>query len=178
LRTPRSVVSSPIETDMNEQLESLALNSTILLAEDNDDDAFLMSRAFRKAHLLNPVVRVRGGEEALAYLKGEGCYANRDRFPLPFLLLLDLKMPRVNGFDVLRWVRDQPDLKGMLVVILTSSTSEPDISRAYNLGANSYLTKPAGFDQLVQLLDRLQGYWLITNISPDLRHPNEMQLAQ
>lgn len=163
---------------MNEPLESLAQNSTILLAEDNDDDAFLMCRAFRKAHLLNPLVRVRGGEEALAYLKGEGCYANRDRFPLPFLLLLDLKMPRVNGFDVLRWVRDQPELKRLLIVVLTSSTSEPDMNTAYDLGANSYLSKPACFEELVQLLERLQGYWIITNVAPDLRHPQELQLAQ
>lgn len=161
-----------------EPFETLATNSTILLAEDNDDDAFLMCRAFRRAHLLNPLVRVRGGEEAIAYLKGEGCYSNRNRFPLPFLLLLDLKMPRVNGFEVLQWVREQEDLKRLLIVVLTSSTREPDINKAYDLGANSYLSKPASFDELVQLLNRLQGYWIITNVSPDLRRPHELELAQ
>ncbi len=163
---------------MNEELESLALNSTILLAEDNDDDAFLMGRAFRKAHLLNPLVRVRGGEETIAYLQGDGCYSNRARFPLPFLVLLDLNMPRINGFDVLQWVRQQPDLKRMLIVVLTSSTREPDINKAYDLGANSYLSKPACFDDLVHLLERIHGYWLITNVAPDLQHPHELQLTQ
>ena len=163
---------------MTHHFHNIAADSTILLAEDNDDDAFLMCRAFRKARLLNPLVRVRGGEEAIAYLKGEGCYSNRARYPIPFLLLLDLKMPRVNGFEVLQWVREQEDLKRMLVVILTSSTRQPDINHAYDLGANSYLSKPTDFDELVQLLGRLQGYWLITNIAPDLRHPQELELAQ
>ena len=153
-------------------------NIEILLVEDNDDDAFLMCRAFRKAHLLNPLVRARDGEDALAYLQGEGCYANRDRFPLPFLLLLDLHMPGMHGFDVLRWIRDQPELQGILIVVLTSSTLEPDINKAYELGANSYLTKPSNFDELVRLLGRIQGYWLMTNVAPERCHPHDLQLAQ
>ncbi len=163
---------------MLDQLKTLATNSTILLVEDNDDDAFLMCRAFRKAHLLNPLVRVRGGEEAIAYLQGEGGYGNRDRYPIPFLVLLDLKMPRVNGFEVLQWIREQDTLKRLVVVVLTSSTLEPDINKAYDLGANSFLSKPASFDELMQLLHRLQGYWMITNVSSDLRHPQELELAQ
>lgn len=163
---------------MIEPFETLATNSNILMAEDNDDDAFLMCRAFRKARLLNPLVRVRTGEEAIAYLQGDGCYGNRTRYPLPFLLLLDLKMPRMNGFEVLKWVREQEKLKGLLVVVLTSSTREPDINQAYDLGANSFLSKPAHFDDLVQLLKRLQGYWLITNVAPDIRQPHQMELVQ
>lgn len=163
---------------MKEPLQTVLANATILLAEDDNEDAFLMCRAFRKAHLLNPVIRVRNGEEAIAYLRGDGDYANRERYPLPFLLLLDLKMPLADGFDVLRWVRNQPDLKRMLVVVLTSSTHEPDVKKAYELGANSYLTKPAGFDELTQLLNRLHGYWFMTNMSPDANAPTELEMAK
>ncbi len=163
---------------MKDSLPTLVTDSTILLVEDNDDDAFLMSRAFRKAHLLNPVVRVTDGEQAIFYLKGEDGYTDRGRFPKPFLLLLDLKMPRMDGLDVLRWVRQQPDLKRLLVVVLTSSTSEPDIKTAYDLGANSYLTKPANFEELIQLLNRLQGYWLMTNISPESSRLHEAELMR
>ncbi|MEO5804636.1 MAG: response regulator [Verrucomicrobiota bacterium] len=152
------------------------MSSTILLAEDNDDDAFLMTRAFRKAHLLNPLVRVKGGEEAVVYLRGEGEYADRQKFPIPFLLLLDLNMPRMNGFAVLEWARTQPQLKHMLIVILTSSTSEADINKAYKLGANSYLSKPGGFEELVQLLTRLHGYWLLTG-NPSTR-TEKMEFAE
>lgn len=158
-----------------EPLQVHLAHSTILLAEDDNDDAFLMCRAFQKAHLLNPVIRVRNGEEAIAYLRGDGDYASRDRYPLPFLLLLDLKMPLADGFDVLNWLRNRPELKQLLVVVLTSSTREPDIKKAYELGANSYLTKPAGFDELTQLLDRLHAYWFITK---DPGSPNTFDLPE
>jgi CheY-like chemotaxis protein len=162
---------------MTEHLKPLLSNSTILLVDDSDDDTFLMYRAFEKAHLINPLIRVNGGEEALTYLGGEGKFADREKYPLPFLLLLDLKMPRVNGFDVLRWLREQDHLKEMLVVVLTSSTREPDINLAYELGADSYLTKLAGFDELVQLLNRLKGYWLITNVRPPPHRVEELELV-
>ena len=162
---------------MNESFQTLISTSTILLAEDCDDDAFLMRRAFSKAHLLNPLTRVKDGEEAIAYLRGDGEYADRERYPIPFLLLLDLKMPRTSGFEVLSWVRDQPELKRMLIVILTSSTHAQDIETAYELGANSYLNKPANFAELMELLARLQGYWLMTNVPPDLRPTNEVEMA-
>lgn len=163
---------------MNASLQNLVAESTILLAEDDNDDAFLMSRAFRKAHLLNPIVRVNDGEQAIAYLRGEGEYADRERFPLPFLLLLDLNMPRVSGFEVLQWLRQQPELRRLLVVILTSSTRDLDVKHAYDLGANSYLSKPASFEELIQLLNRLQGYWLMTNISPELGQLQDLALAK
>lgn len=163
---------------MNEPLQILMANCAILLVEDNEDDAFLMSRAFQKAHLLNPVVHVKDGEEAISYLRGEGRYANRDQFPLPFLLLLDLNMPRVNGFEVLQWIREHSDLKRMLVVILTASTRELDIKHAYDLGAHSYLNKPGSFEELTQLLNRLHGSWLMTNGSPNVPPPRELESVQ
>ncbi|MEO6035032.1 MAG: response regulator [Verrucomicrobiota bacterium] len=161
---------------MNSPLQNILASSTILLAEDNNDDAFLMCRAFRKAHLLNPLVRVRNGEEAISYLRGDGVYADRGLHPFPFLLLLDLRMPLADGFDVLRWIRAQPELK-ILVVVLTFSTREPDVKKAFELGANSFLTKPAGFENLTQLLERLQGYWFMTNVAPDAHPASEFELA-
>src|SRR5437879_6114874 len=114
----------------------------ILIAEDREDDIFVIRRAFEKAHLLNPLQVVRDGEEAIAYLKGEGKFANRGEYPLPELLLLDLKMPRIDGFEVLRWIRQQPGLNALRVVVLTSSEDIRDVNQAYRLGANSFLVKP------------------------------------
>src|SRR3989442_654748 len=110
--------------------------SVFLLAEDREDDIILIRRAFHKAHLLNPVQVVRDGEETIAYLKGEGRYANRAEYPLPALLLLDLKMPRKDGFEVLRWIRQEPGLRSLRVVVLTSSDRLQDVNLAYQLGAN------------------------------------------
>src|SRR5882762_10353741 len=110
-------------------------HAVILIAEDSEDDIVLIRRAFEKAKVLNPLHFVRDGAEAMAYLKGEGKYANRAEFPLPELLLLDLKMPRVDGFDVLRWIRQQPGLSTLRVVVLTSSEDIRDVNVAYRLGA-------------------------------------------
>src|SRR5256885_235495 len=115
-------------------------DATVLLAEDDPDDILLTQIAFEKARLANPLQVVRDGEEAIAYLKGDGKYANRERFPKPILLLLDLKMPKVNGFQVLEWLRTQPGLAALPVAIMTSSDHDPDVTRAYGLGADSYLT--------------------------------------
>jgi CheY-like chemotaxis protein len=119
--------------------------------------------AFEKARLANPLQVVRDGAEAIAYLKGEGRYADRERFPLPILLLLDLKMPKLNGFQVLEWLRTQPDLPALPVAIMTSSDHDPDATRAYELGADSYLTKPPNPEALLALVQRLHAYWLILN---------------
>ena len=140
----------------------------ILLAEDDVNDVLLVQRAFQKSSIANPLQVVRDGEEAVAYLRGNLQYADRDRYPLPVLLLMDLKMPRRSGLEVLVWLRQQPGLKRLPVVVLTSSNQSPDINRAYELGANSYLVKPAGFDSLVQLVKNLDMYWLILNEKPDL----------
>ena len=140
----------------------------ILLAEDDPNDVLLIQRAFQRTHLANPVQVVRDGEEALAYLSGQGAFADRERHPLPVLMLMDLKMPRKTGLEVLAWLRQQPVLKRLPVIVLTSSNQSPDINRAYELGANSYLVKPAGFDSLLELVKNLDMYWLILNEKPEL----------
>ena len=138
----------------------------ILLAEDNPDDALLIQRAFQKAGPAYMVKVVPDGSDAIEYLSGRGEYSDREKFPLPFLLLLDLKMPRTDGFEVLQWVRSDRDLKRLLVVVLTSSDLQEDVDRAYELGANSYLVKPVVFDEMVHLLKRFEVYWAEINRTP------------
>jgi len=141
--------------------------ATVLLAEDDPDDVLLTQIAFEKARLANPLQVVRDGEEALAYLSGTGHYADRIRFPLPILLLLDLKMPKLNGFQVLEWLRRQREFRELPVAIMTSSDDDPDVKRAYQLGADSYLTKPPDAAALLELVKRLHAYWMILNERPD-----------
>ena len=145
-----------------------AREGVILLAEDDPNDVLLIQRAFQRTHVANPLQVVRDGEEALAYLSGQGAFADRERHPLPVLMLMDLKMPRKSGLEVLEWVRQQPGLKRLPITVLTSSNQSPDINRAYELGANSYLVKPAGFDSLLELVKNLDMYWLILNEKPEL----------
>src|SRR4029079_7410473 len=116
--------------------------ATVLLAEDDADDILLTQIAFEKARLANPLQVVRDGEEAIDYLKGAGRFADRRQFPLPILLLLDLKMPKANGFQVLEWLRQHTDFGRLSVAFMTSPDHDPHISRAYQLGADSYLRKP------------------------------------
>ena len=145
-----------------------AREGVILLAEDDPNDVLLIQRAFQRSLVANPLQVVRDGEEALAYLSGQGLFADRERHPLPVLMLMDLKMPRKSGLEVLEWVRRQPGLKRLPIVVLTYSNQNPDINRAYELGANSYLVKPAGFDSLLELVKNLDMYWLILNEKPEL----------
>ena len=140
----------------------------ILLAEDDPNDVLLIQRAFQRNLVANPVQVVRDGDEAVAYLSGQAPFADRERHPLPVLMLMDLKMPRKSGLEVLEWVRQQPGLKRLPIIVLTSSNQTPDINRAYELGANSYLVKPAGFDSLLDLVKNLDMYWLILNEKPEL----------
>ncbi|HYS19694.1 MAG TPA: response regulator [Gemmatimonadales bacterium] len=142
--------------------------STILLVEDSPDDVLLVRRAFQKAGIENPIVAVENGDEALAYLNGTGLYADRQKYPLPTLTLLDLKLPRRSGLEVLAWVRQHSGIKRMPIIVLTSSRDEDDINRAYDLGANSYLVKPVAFDDLLRLVRSLEGYWLSLNVRPDV----------
>jgi CheY-like chemotaxis protein len=144
----------------------------ILLAEDNEDHVLLTRRAFKQAGLVNPIFVVQDGEEAIAYLSGEGKFSNRSEYPLPTLLLLDLKMPRKNGFDVLEWLRHQPTLAALRVVVLTTSDQIMDVNRAYQLGANSFLTKPVDFRDFVQLSSAIKGYWLWMSRAPEVERPN------
>jgi len=143
--------------------------ATVLLAEDDLDDVLLTQIAFERARLANPLQVVRDGEEAIAYLKGEGAYADRERYPFPILLLLDLKMPKVDGFQVLEWLQSQPERSHLPVAIMTSSDHDPDMNRAYELGADSYLIKPPNAITLLELVQRIHGYWLIVNRVQDRR---------
>lgn len=146
----------------------MASDFTILLVEDNPDDVLLIQRAFRKANLVNPISAVDDGEKAIAYLSGAGEYADRARHPVPVLVLLDLKLPRKSGHEVLSWIKQHPAFKRMPVVVLTSSTETVDVNKAYDLGANSYLVKPVGFDDLFAMVKTLQPYWMILNQKPDM----------
>src|SRR4051794_34320668 len=151
---------------MKNQRPTMLNEQIILLAEDDPNDVVLIQRAFRKAGLQNTLKNVGDGEQAIHYLSGQGAYADRDQFPLPFLLLLDLKMPGTDGFEVLEWLRNEPQLKRLLVVVLTSSNLQEDVDRAYELGANSYLVKPVSFDEMVHLIQRFEAYWSEINRTP------------
>jgi len=141
----------------------------ILLAEDDPNDVLLIQRAFQKAGLRNALKVTRDGGQAIEYLGGEGMYANRERFPIPFLLLLDLKMPGTDGFEVLQWVRKEPELKRLLVVVLTSSNLQADVDRVYELGANSYLVKPVDASKFHECVKTLAAYWTTHATTPDIR---------
>jgi CheY-like chemotaxis protein len=143
-----------------------ATEQVILLVEDNADDVLLIQRAFRKANLLAPLTVVGDGEAAIRYLAGDAEYQARAHFPLPSLVLLDLKLPRKNGLEVLQWARGQRALRGIPVVVLTSSQERHDVERAYDAGANSFLCKPVDFEQLIQMVHALDLYWLVMNTPP------------
>jgi len=145
-------------------------NQTILLVDDNVDDLMLLRMAFQKAEFKNQLQIVRNGEEAIQYLKGEGSYSDRDQCPLPAVMLLDLNMPMKDGFDVLSWVRAQPALKRLSIIILTSSMRIEDVERAFDLGASSYLVKPSRIEALIDMIRCLHD-WLEINHFPPL---NEM----
>jgi CheY-like chemotaxis protein len=138
-----------------------------LLIEDTENDVLLIQRAFIKAKVLNPLLIVKTAEEAVAYLQGEGRYRNRAEFPLPALILLDLKLPGMNGFDFLRWIRAQEGLATMRIVVLTSSDLMRDVNLAYQLGANSFLVKPVDFERFVEISQALNGYWMWMSKAPE-----------
>lgn len=143
----------------------------ILLAEDEEDYVLLIKGAFAKADFPNLLYVVSDGQEALFYLKGEGKYSNRDEYPLPDLVLLDLKLPRYGGLEVLGWIRSQPSLSGLRVVVLTSSDRVKDVNDAYRMGANSFLVKPYDFGDLVALTRLILEFWLERSKAPDTRRP-------
>jgi CheY-like chemotaxis protein len=134
--------------------------AVILLAEDEEDYVLLLKKAFTEANVPNPLHVVPTGQEAMAYLRGEGKYASRDEYPLPDLLLLDIKLPGYNGMEITAWVRSQPGLSALRIIILTSSEELRDINDAYRLGANSFLLKPYDFDDLVHLSKMIKEFWL------------------
>lgn len=134
--------------------------SAILLVEDNEDDVILMKHALHTAGVANPVFRVSDGAMAVDYLAGRGEYADRGKYPLPTVVFLDLKLPFMMGHEVLEWIRRQPSLEGLLVLVLTSSDEPSDVRRCYALGANSYLVKPLSARQLLALAKALNWTWL------------------
>lgn len=139
----------------------------ILLVEDNPDDVMLTKRALTKGHLLNKVVVAEDGVQAIDFLLAEGEFLGRDKSDRPGVILLDLKLPRKNGFEVLEVIKNDPLLKRIPTVILTSSSHEEDMIKGYDLGANSYIRKPVNFDTFVETVSHLGMYWLLTNELPE-----------
>jgi two-component system response regulator len=139
---------------------------TILLVEDNPDDVDLTVRAFEKNNILNTLVVARDGAEALDYLFARGAYSDRDRRDIPAVILLDLKLPKIDGLDVLKQIRADPGVRLVPVVILTSSREEQDRLQSYSLGANSYVQKPVDFDRFSEAARQLGLYWLVLNETP------------
>ena len=140
----------------------------ILLVEDNPDDVDLTLRAFKQNNILNKVVVARDGTEGLDYLTGTGIYAGRDVKDLPVVVLLDLKLPKMDGLEVLKRIRSNEITRLLPVVILTSSNEENDLINGYNLGANSYIRKPVDFTQFLDAIKLLGLYWLIWNEPPPM----------
>jgi len=138
----------------------------ILLVEDNPDDEALTLRALKKNNILNPVVVVRDGAEALEYLFGTGAHAGRDPRAVPQVVLLDLKLPKIDGLEVLRRIRSDERTRRQPVVVLTTSNEERDILSSYELGANSYIRKPVDFEQFMEAVRQLGLYWLMLNVAP------------
>jgi two-component system response regulator len=138
----------------------------ILLVEDNSDDEEITLRAFRKSNVLSEIVVVRDGVEALDYMFAAGTHAGRKTNPLPDVILLDLKLPKVGGLEVLRRLRGEERTRRVPVVVLTSSNEEKDIQSSYDLGANSFVRKPVDFTQFIEVARQLGQYWLVINESP------------
>ena len=138
----------------------------ILLVEDNPDDITLTERALKKSHILNQLIVARDGVEALDYLFGMGIWAGRDMSNVPEIVLLDLKLPKIDGLEVLKRIRANPRTKLLPVVILTSSKEEKDLIDGYSMGANSYIRKPVNFNQFVDAVRQLGLYWLVLNEPP------------
>jgi CheY-like chemotaxis protein len=145
-------------------------NFTIMLAEDDDNDVFFVRRALKTAEINNPLIVVTDGALAIEYLRGDGAYADRQQHPLPKLVLLDIKMPKRTGLEVLEWLRsnESEKLKRLPVIIMSSSNQQIDIDRAYELGVNAYLVKPRGFLELVEVMKKTTEFWRDTAAHPEV----------
>lgn len=135
------------------------MTKPILQVEDSADDARLLELAFQKAGVTNQIITVQNGEEAICYLKGEGIYADRDKFPMPGVILLDLKLPGISGFEVLAWGKQQSYSKGILIVAISGHSEISQVNHAYSLGAHSFLTKPINEEDIVNLTKAFKPYW-------------------
>jgi len=141
--------------------------SVILLVEDQEDDILLVRRAFKQAGIINPLQVVRTGEEAVLYLSGEGKYANRAEYPLPQIVLLDLRMPGMHCYEVLTWIRNHDGIRGLPVIVLTSSNLLSDVNKAYQLGANSFFVKDVDFQNATEMFRVLKQYWVDLALTPE-----------
>ncbi len=141
----------------------------VLLAEDNDDEVMLFKRAFKHAEINHSLRVVHDGEEAIAYLNGEGKFADRSEHPFPVLLLLDLRMPRKDGLQVLRWMRGQPAIKSLPVIMLSNSEDKRSVDMAYELGVNSFIVKSPYPNEFVEQLKDLKRYWLDFSLAPKIK---------
>lgn len=139
------------------------MNKPILLVEDDENDVFLLTKAMKRIGIEHPVQVACDGQQAIDYMEGQGKFADREEFPVPYLVLLDLKLPRVRGLDVLKRIREIDGAKP-IVVILSSSRNASDVSAAYALGANAYLAKPADFDNLIKMVGSIADFWLTYNV--------------
>ena len=152
-------VTTSSAAKMKNSVKTLKQNGTILLVEDDQDDIFIFKRALVAANVLNPVVVLNNGQAAVDYLSHQGEYSSPEKNPLPFVIFLDLKLPYLDGFEVLTWIRQQPQLRSVIVVVLSSSDESRDHKRAYELGARSYLVKPSGAQEIRQFMDSMASYW-------------------
>lgn len=148
----------------------------ILLVDDNPHDVVLIRLAFRRVGIIDTIHLVKDGVEAMRYIRGEGAYSDRHQFPVPTLVLLDLKMPQTSGFDVLQWIREQTELSNVVVVVMSGSRDDTDIERAYALGANSYLIKPTRFEDMVKMMESLKDYtaWKKQGYSGGVRRASQL----
>jgi CheY-like chemotaxis protein len=150
----------------------IVIDPIVLLVDDSPNDALLMRSVFQRAGFVQPVRFARDGDDAIAYLRGDGRYCDRQQYPLPTTVLLDLNMPRKNGFEVLDWIRRQPAMRRLRVYILSASSRPQDIERAYDLGANSYLVKPGNLEGLMQMATCLVAWLRLSHFAPIVEASN------
>lgn len=145
----------------------LTEHPTVLIVDDSENDALLMQTIFERSGFVRPIQFARDGDEAIAYLRGDGIHRDRTQHPLPTVVLLDLNMPRVNGFEVLEWIRQQPELARLRVYVLSASNRTEDIVHAHALGANSYLVKPGSLQGLTHLATTLLAWLRLNHFAPE-----------
>ncbi len=150
----------------------------ILQVEDDENDVFLLRRVFQKAGMPCPLQVVGDGQAAIDYLSGTGVYSDREKYPLPCLVLLDLKLPMRGGLEVLKWIRQHPVLKKLVVVVFSSSDRHEDVDRAWELGTNSYITKPAEIQKTLEIAQLLKGWWLGYNHFAPIQEPTSDSSSQ
>lgn len=143
---------------------------TLLLVEDEPNSVFFFEHAMQKNGMTHPLQVAGDGQEAIDYLAGTGKFSDREKFPVPGLVILDLKLPRATGFEVLQKIREQPRTRTLIVLMLTSSASQADVAKAYALGANAYLVKPLQLEVLTELVGAIKLFWLTHNTPPDARY--------